>query len=587
MKKTALWLLGIVALCALLFWTALSLEERRTAGVMNSQLQGKAAELDRQLARLAVVPRLLAKNIDVVGALGSDDDLRIDAANVVLNHAQIDSNASFAFLLNAEGTTVASSNYADDVSFVGLNYGFRPYFTRALTGTEATFFAVGATTGVPGYFVANPITLHDKVEGVVVVKFELAGLLDSWEFKPYEWLTLDEFGVVVLSTDKRYLYAPTSQLSGSDSAQIIGQKRYKPSESSRFEDRNLSVFSGNLRESYTQFTDATGQQSFFIQQAKINVENWKLTLIVDRSHIIFRTFLYLLALFAVASILGLVYRIIRAQKRLAGSEKRYSEQLEHEVHLRTEELRATQQELISESNFAMLGRMSGAINHEINQPLASLRLNLASLRKIVDRPDADPEEVRQIVLDSDRTTKRIGRVVTTLRNLTAQRRVDHAPFSLERLVAEVVETVGRERPLLSRSLSVRYENADKTVVANEVLLQQALLNLLYNAFDAVIDIESPQVQLQVKSVVENNERYVSIDVSDNGCGVDPAIADSLFKPFVTDKARRSGLGLGLTLVELIAKEHRGQLQYKPACIGEQSGSIFTLTLPATLESIDE
>ena len=129
----------------------------------------------------------------------------------------------------------------------------------------------------------------------------------------------------------------------------------------------------------------------------------------------------------------------------------------------------------------MLGRMSGAINHEINQPLASLRLNLASLRKLIEKPDADMAEVRQVVVDSDRTTKRIGRVVTTLRNLTSQKQTEAIVVDVERLVADVVETVRRERTATFPVLSVLSVESQLQVAGNEVLLQQALLNLLYNA----------------------------------------------------------------------------------------------------------
>ena len=576
MNRKVAWLFAIVAACALLFLATLVFEERRIAKVMQAQLQGKAAELDRQLTQFAVVPRLLARNPDIINALSITDDAHLQSANVALSHAQIDSSASFAFVMNLAGTTIAASNYAAEVSFVGVNYGFRPYFKQALTGTETTFFAVGATTGEPGYFVANPVMIESEVSGVVVVKFELAGLFDSWRLNPYEWLAIDEFGVVILSTDTRYLYAPTSDLSDKDNEKIVGERKYIPSESNRFDrDGNRA---DELQGEYTFFINSAGKQSFFSRQTPIKVEEWGLKMIVERSHILLNVFLYLLALMSLALIVGLFYRNMRAQKHIADSEKRHALQLEHEVQQRTEELRATQQELISESNFSMLGRMSGAINHEINQPLATLRLNLASLRNIIEKPDADPSEVRQIVLDSDRTTKRIGRVITTLRNLTVQRSAEHAQVDLQRLVAEIVETVQRERPALSQSLSVRIVEPVMAITGNDILLQQAILNLLYNAFDAVIDVSTPSVQLHVEML--QDQPNVIVKVTDNGCGVSEAIVGNLFKPFVSDNTRKSGLGLGLTLVELIAKEHNGQLSYQPKYEDTKTGSIFTLTLPA-------
>jgi len=577
------WLLAAVIIGSLLlFWIARSVEERRLARVMNSQLQGKAAELDTQLTRFAVVPRLLAKNPNVIEALrinepGKVNESRVLAANVTLSHAQLDSGAAFTFVLDLEGTTVAASNYAAEVSFVGVNYGFRPYFKHAIEGQESTFFAVGATTGVPGYFVANPVLANNTIVGVVVVKFELAGLFDSWKLAPYEWLAVDEFGVVILSTNPEYLYLPTRNLESPALEKIVSDRRYRLAEVVRF---------NRVTSDFSRIEGAEEKRSFFVKESPINVEEWNLQLMVDRSHINIRALIYLLALLAMASIIALVYRMLRAQKRLAEAEKRYTLQLERDVQQATDELRSAQQELISESNFAMLGRMSGAINHEINQPLASLRLNLAALRKMLDKPDSDPAEVRQIVLDSDRTTKRIGRVVTTLRNLTGQQRAEHSSVDIARLISEVIETLNRERPAMSHSLSVSVADNLSGVVGNEVLLQQALLNLIYNAFDAVIDEPDPLVVVTARDPSDTGDNTLVIEVSDNGCGVSDDIVSNLFKPFVSDKTRKSGLGLGLTLVDLIAKEHGGELKYQPLYDNEgvpighrRDGSLFSLTIP--------
>ena len=107
---------------------------------------------------------------------------------------------------------------------------------------------------------------------------------------------------------------------------------------------------------------------------------------------------------------------------------------------------------------------------------------------------------------------------------------------------------------------------------NEVLLQQALLNLLYNAFDAVLSEDNPIIQFTTTSV----ENQILFTVRDNGCGVPKELQENLFKPFVSDKKRTSGLGLGLTLAEVIAKDHNGSIGYAPI---NGSGSEFSLVLP--------
>ena len=492
-------------------------------------------------------------------------------ANQSLLQAQISSRASFAFVMDTSGTTVASSNFMDEVSFVGKNYGFRPYFQRAMELEQATFFAVGATTGIPGYFVAHAVRHSGELKGVVVVKTELAGLFDAWRLAPYEWVALDEFGVAILSTKNDFLYSTTRELSGSERRRIDNDRRYVPAASSQF---NINPVD--------QTASRQDDQSWFVQGRGLTAEKWQLLLVIEQYWVWLRALYYVLALGSVLTIIALIYRNLLIQKRLAATEHRHAHDLEIEVEERTKQLRATQEELIAESNFAMLGRMSAAINHEVNQPLASLRLNLASLRKVLDQPNSDPSEIRQIVVDSDRTTKRIGRVVTTLRSLAGSKKTQFIHVRIDSLVADVVETVRRERPEMSKALEVSGSDARLEVLGDEILLQQLLLNLLYNAFDAVLTIDNPVVSLKVS----HQRNSVSLDIVDNGRGVSDAVKPALFKPFSSDKSKVSGLGLGLTLAKMIADEHKASLNYRPVKkeFPPSTGSVFTLTMPLAEES---
>jgi len=403
------------------------------------------------------------------------------------------------------------------------------------------------------------------VVGVVVAKFDLNQLPDSWRQPSFSWQALDEFGVVILSPDSNLLYTPTQTLSDQSLARISDDRRYEPSVTAEY------ITKGAGR---TAYVSETSEQTFLTQENQLLVENWTLRVLHKQTSIWFRTLLYLLGLGALGAIAALLVRSNRAQTKLVVAEQRHTMQLEAQVEERTRELRSAQDELISESNFAMLGRMSGAINHEINQPLASLRLNLATLRSLFDQNNPDLETLKQIVVDSDRTTKRIGRVVTTLRSLSGQRRVDKFDIDVKRLVNDVIETIERERPHMSQALSVRMSHEDVTIHGNDVLMTQALLNLLYNALDAVLEVEQPQVTLCVSG-------SVAFTVTDNGHGVPEEIRNNLFKPFVSDKHRTTGMGLGLTLAELIAKEHGGTLGYQPI---SPSGSEFVLNVPSNLAS---
>jgi len=568
-NRTALILLAALAGAPLLILASFQFEKLRQTKFMQLQLAGKAAELDRQLDRLSVLPGVLSTHPHVVQVLQNKTPENLTNANQSLLQAQKTSRASFAFVMDSQGTTVASSNFQDAVSFVGVNYGFRPYFQQAMSSNQATFFAVGATTGIPGYFVANSVQIDGETKGVVVVKAELAGLFDAWRLSPYEWLALDELGVVILSTKNEFLYSATRKLTEQERQKISNDRRYIPAETSQLE---FNV------ESTSPFAAKSSDRAWYVQNRLLTTEAWQLILVVERSWLLIRALYYVLAIGSLLTIIALIYRNLLTQKRLATTEHRHAHELEIEVEERTRQLRSTQKALITESNFAMLGRMSAAINHEVNQPLASLRLNLASLRKVIDQPDANVDEVRQIVIDSDRTTKRIGRVVTTLRTMAGRKPAEHGYVHIDRLVTEVVETIQRERPSMSQVLKTEIANADLLVSGDEVLLQQALLNLIYNAFDAVLVRDKPSVFLDVYRRGES----VALDVVDNGAGVSDEIEPALFKPFATDKGGGSGLGLGLTLAKMIADEHGGQLLYFPlrdSVTQESAGSVFALNIP--------
>ncbi len=543
-------------------------------------------ELDRQLNQFSYIPKLLSEDVEIRSALAAPGNLSLLAANRRLARTQRDSGLDFAFLLDVNGLTVASSNWADSVSFVGVSYSFRPYFKQAVQGLSATFFAVGATTGIPGYFIAEPVRLDDQVVGVVVAKIALDILVDAWSQLPYESLVSDEFGGVILSTRQDLLHTPTAPLSEGQIRQLAAERRYE------LQPGLLQRVGADSQRRVIRSDD--GEDVFLLFAQPLAAEPWQLISLVSEAEIT-RSARVLCASLASAGLIALLMmRLYQQQRRLVRSEQRNSQELEEQVVIRTRQLEQAQQRLISESNFAMLGRMSAAINHEINQPLASLRLNLASLRTMIERPGADQAEISQIVVDSDRTTKRIGRVISSLRSLARKQDSRFQLIDIEKVVIDVHGTVKRERPAASQYLAVQIAQGDFSVMGDEVLIQQALLNLLYNAFDAVLNTNAPSVvvSLQIQNQQEIREGnvdtvlagdVVSLSVLDNGEGVSELAAESLFEPFSSTRKQHDGLGLGLTIARQIAVDHGGELSYRPCPVG----SCFTLTLPANSRVVEQ
>ena len=111
------------------------------------------------------------------------------------------------YLMNTDGLTIAASNAGQPSSFMGQNYSFRPYFQSALHHTQGRFYGIGATTGLPGYFIADSVHgSGGQIEGVIAIKIGLNDLQDSWRNSGEQVMLANSDGVVLLSSDPARLY---------------------------------------------------------------------------------------------------------------------------------------------------------------------------------------------------------------------------------------------------------------------------------------------------------------------------------------------------------------------------------------------
>ncbi len=203
-----------------------------------------------------------------------------------------------------------------------------------------------------------------------------------------------------------------------------------------------------------------------------------------------------------------------------------------------------------------LGQLSGALAHELNQPLASIASNAEAARHLIKRRPIDLLEIGAILDDIVTENQRAAHVIRRLRALLKRGETRLQPMDTAELVNEVMELAHAE--LITRRVTATAWVAPDVppVLGDRVQLQQVLLNLILNACEAMDGTSTTERKLSlIVDVDARNNPQVSI--RDHGTGIPPALMDRLFEPFVTTKPE--GLGLGLSISRTIVASHGGRL----------------------------
>jgi two-component system sensor histidine kinase TtrS len=270
----------------------------------------------------------------------------------------------------------------------------------------------------------------------------------------------------------------------------------------------------------------------------------------------------------------------------------YTMRVEHLVQTRTAALRealaareamaarmrGAQEQAEHLSRLSVLGELSGTLAHELNQPLAAITNYANSLVRRADGQRLTEAAVREaageIAGQAERAAGILGRIRAFARKRTASRETV-APREL------VDEAVTLFRGMLAHAPPVEVDDAlpaGTVIDADRLQIQQVLLNLLKNAWDA--SRTQPPERQRIDIRLDEDGGTLRITVRDYGSGLDPAARERLFESFFTTKA--DGLGLGLSICRSIAEAHGGRLVAGEADASPRFGTIgavFVLSLP--------
>ncbi len=544
-------------------WDERSVEAR-------GQLQLYAQSIRTLVERFSSVPEVLALDSDIRSLLRAPHDRQLRLAlNQRLERLNAAAGSTVLYLLDAQGETLVASNWRDWSSFVGNNYAFRPYFQNALREGGARYFAVGVTTGIPGYFLSHVVRDEDgSLIGVLVVKLELEELQREWVDQPGVLLVADSHQVAILSNRPAWRFRTLQALDDQARAELIDVRKYAeqalkplPSRVHRYIDDETA---------WTRMDGPDGARDYLWQRMTLPDEGWTLHLLSDPGNLADARLSYRLAAAGVwmtfAFLLLFLFQRRKNQRLQAGIRER----LEREVALRTAELRQAQDGLVHAAKMAALGQMSAALAHEINQPLTALQMQLGSLRLLLD--SGRPEAVRAGLQRIDGLLQRMAALTGHLKTFA---RKTPAGLSERLCLGDVLEQALQllAPRMRSEQVELRTQIDDEAeVLGDAIRIEQVILNLLHNALDAMAESET---RILLVRIAREDDGYL-LSVEDSGGGIAEETLGRVFEPFFTTKPVGQGLGLGLAVSYGIVRDLGGTLE---AHNGEL-GAVFTLRLPA-------
>jgi PAS domain S-box-containing protein len=227
------------------------------------------------------------------------------------------------------------------------------------------------------------------------------------------------------------------------------------------------------------------------------------------------------------------------------------------------------------SRVAAMGELAASIAHELNQPLSGIVSNAAAGQRFIDRGDVDLTELRELLTDINADGRRAGDVIRGIQSMVKKRAPARERVNLNDLVMKVVQMVKPNAMLHSCELGTFLDPGLPAVEGDPVQLQQVLLNLVINAFDAMRDasVRSRKVAIATE---RNGDGTIRISVRDYGVGIPEEARERLFDQFFTTK--KEGLGMGLSIVRSIVESHGGTIAAENV---DGGGARFQFTLPVT------
>ena len=561
--------MGLAALAAVasttgIFLLSLSYFQSEETSKAAARLSLYRSTVTAELERFSHLTYVLARDPFVINGFDADAHAGLNARLAAFaDKAELDA----IYLMRPDGMTISASNAGTPATFLGQNYGFRPYFQTALEGTQGRFYGIGATTGLPGYFISDAVRGPDGgVRGVVAIKIDLSKLERSWQASGEAVVLANNDGIVLLASDPDWRYRSLFPLTEEQRDDIHAARQ--------FPGQDLAPLDWHVPTAG--LAEINGTRWLHVTASDLP-HDWALHYFAGNDRAVTRSSLVTGAAVLLVGLLMLLFQIQRTRR--IGAALRRSEQEEADLRMandrlafeieerRTAErrLKRTQGELERTSRLAALGRLAASVTHELGQPIAAMRNHLAAAEISGGPSPTLPGQMTSLV-------ERMEGITHQLKFFARSGAEDFATLDLRTAIQAACSLVAANADALGIEIDLDLPDHPLEVRGSQLRIEQVITNLLRNALDAVEEVPDPQVRIRAGRAQET----VWLEVADTGHGLGKATLADLQEPFVTTRESGRGMGLGLAISAGIIHDHSGTMEAHNAKSG---GAVFLLRFP--------
>lgn len=582
---TSIFLLILMLTISVLF---LHMRFMTLVGTDKMRLEMYKSTLYSTIDQYYILPYMLSMDNIIKQSIDQPDDNVSESLNKHVEYFNTQLKTAAIFILNAQGKTIASSNWRQPGSYVGQDYSYRPYYKQAMMGLNGRFYGIGSTTNTPGFFLSTGIKREGKIVGVVVVKISLNDIENVWAEGPENIIVSDEHSIIFLSSKSQWRMRTLEPLPSQIKEKLQLTRQYSlsnilPADYYPCFTFNEFIF---LKEKANQFCLFP---RFYTQQISIPEFNWKMTIIVPLDNFYWTWAISLVITLILYLLVLVIIKYWRMRSHAQQLLTQANETLELQVKERTYALESMNQKLLQEmkersqaehiiqltrselaesNKLAALGQMATEIAHEQNQPLAAIHALTDNARTML---------AKKMYSQTDQNLKYIISVIERMTQLMSELKTFASRHRVPKGSADVIKVMYSAVALLNHSMEknnlerrIKAPASPLFVGCDELGLEQIFSNLITNALDAMEDQQRKRLDISIYK----EDHKVIITLKDNGCGFSPQIIERIFEAFFTTKRR--GIGLGLAIVSEIVRNSNGTIH---ASNHPEGGAMITLSWP--------